>query len=119
MQEAIWVIGLLIAVGAYAASGVLPALQLVGLGQVVMLSAAAVGVPLELLYYALLAWTLHANGKAVRGWYWRSFEHHASLTRAQRPWVLTPFYLGALAFLTIALGIATVLLGFVALARQH
>ena len=116
MQEVLWVIGLVVAVGAYAAIGVVPPFQLVALGQLVMLSAAAIGLPLELLYFALLAWVLHANGKAQRGWYWRSFDHHGALTPAQRPWVLTSFYLGALAFLMTAIGIATVLLGFVAAA---
>lgn len=119
MQEALWVIGLLVLIGAYASLGVVPSYDLVTAGQVVMLSAAAIGVPLELLYFALLGWALRANGKAVRGWYWRSFDHHGSLTRAQRPWVLTPFYLGALAFLAIAIGIAAVLFGFVAAATQR
>lgn len=113
MHEALWVLGLLLVVGAYAAIGLVPGDVLVLTGQYVMLGSAAVGVPLELLYFALLAWALRLNGTAPDGWYWRSFNHHHLLTRQQRFLVLPPFYAGALAFLGIALGIAIVLLGFV------
>lgn len=112
MQELLWVMGLLSLVGAWAAVGLVPGDVLVYAGQSVMLSAAAIGVPLELLYFGLLAYTLHVNGAAPKGWYWRSFAHHHLLTPRQRLVVLPPFYGGALAFLGIGLGIAIVVLGF-------
>lgn len=114
MHELAWVIGLLLLIGAYALVGLVPGYYLVVIGQNVMLTSAAIGVPLELMYFALLAWALRANGVTPAGWYWRSFAHHHLLTPAQRWVVLPPFYAGALAFLGIALGIAIVLLGFVA-----
>jgi|SRR5262245_719298 len=116
MHETLWVIALVVLIAAYAAIGIVP---LVAFGQLVMLSAATVGIPLELIYFTLLAWSLHANRTVPPGWYWRSFEHHGLLTPAQRPWVLTPFYLGALSFLAIALGIGMVMLGFVSAATQY
>ena len=114
MHEAAWVIGLMVVVCAYAAIGLVPGDVLVLTGQSVMLTSAAIGLPLELVYFALLAWALHVNGATPKGWYWRSFAHHHLLTKAQRLIVLPPFYAGALAFLGIAFGIAVVVLGFVA-----
>jgi len=119
MQELRWALGLGVMAVLYASLGIVPPFALVGYGRELMLSAAALGVPLELLYFALLGWALWVNGGAPRGWYWRSFDHHELLTARQRPWVLTPFYLGALAFLAIALGIAIVLLGFFAAVSQR
>jgi len=111
MHEALWVLGLLILVCAYAAIGIVPGDVLVLTGQRVMLTSAAIGVPLELLYFGLLARALHSRPPAPKGWYWRSFAHHHLLTKSQRLWVLPPFYAGALAFIGIAFGIAIVLLG--------
>ena len=115
MQEALWVLGVLLAIGAYAAVRSLPADQLVIAGQFVMLRSAALGVPLEIVYFSLLAWALHANADAPRGWYLRSFEHHFRLRPWQRLWILPPFYAGAVAFLGIVIGIVISLLGFVTL----
>jgi hypothetical protein len=114
MQEALWVLGILLIVGALALARLVPADQLVMTGQQLMLAAAAFGVPLEALYFALLGWALHANADAPAGWYWRSFDHHPRLRAWQRYWVMPPFYLGAVAFLGIVLGIAISLLGFFA-----
>jgi hypothetical protein len=119
MQEVLWVAGLVLMIAAYASIGIVPWFDLVELGRSVMLSAAAIGVPLELIYFAALALALRANGNTPRGWYWRSFDHHKLLSKVQRPWVLFPFYTGALSFLVIAFGIAIVLLGFVAAATQY
>ncbi|MET0388443.1 MAG: hypothetical protein ABW321_20905 [Polyangiales bacterium] len=122
MQEALWVLGLLLAIGAYAAVGAVPADQLVMVGQFVMLRSAAFGVPLEVVYFGLMTWALWANGDAPRRWYMRSFEHHGRLRGWQRLWILPPFYAGALAFLGISLGIVISLLGFVAvlgLGKMH
>ena len=113
MQELFWVLGLLAIIGAWAAVGLVPGDALVYGGQYLMLTAAALGIPLELLYFALLAWALHFNGQPPKGWYWRSFDHHHGLTPLQRQLVLPPFYAGALAFLAIGLGIAIVVLGFI------
>jgi hypothetical protein len=79
-----------------------------------MLRSAALGIPLEIIYFGLLAWALWANGDAPGGWYQRSFEHHSRLQPWQRFWILPPFYAGALAFFGIVVGIAISLLGFVA-----
>lgn len=114
MHEAAWVLGLLVIVCGYAAIGLVPGDVLVVTGQSLMLTSAAIGLPLELLYFGLLAWALHVSGGAPKGWYWRSFAHHHRLSPAQRWLVLPPFYIGALAFVGIAFGIAIVLLGFVA-----
>lgn len=114
MQEALWVLGILVVVCALAITRLVPADQLVLFGQQLMLGAAALGVPLEALYFLLLAWALRANGDAPSGWYWRSFEHHHLLRGWQRRVVLPPFYLGALAFLAIVLGIVISVLGFIA-----
>lgn len=119
MHEAAWVLGLVLLIAAYASVGIVPWYELVMLGQALMLWAASIGIPLELVYFALLGWALRANGGAPKGWYWRSFAHHHVLAPSQKPWVLAPFYAGALAFLAIALGIGIVLLGFVAAAAQY
>jgi hypothetical protein len=112
MQESLWVLGLLLAVGAYAAVRAVPADQLVLAGQYVMLRSAAVGVPLEIVYFGLMAWALRSNHDAPRGWHLRSFEHHFRLRPWQRVWILPLFYAGALAFLGIVLGILISVLGF-------
>jgi hypothetical protein len=114
MWEALWVLGLLLLMSGLGAARLVPADQLITVGQHLMLTAAAFGVPLELLYFALLAWALHSNRDAPRGWYWRSFDHHHRLQVAQRRWVLPAFYLGALAFVGIVLGILISLVGIAA-----
>lgn len=119
MQEALWVLGLLLLACAYAVVSAVAGDELLLVGLDVMLSSAAVGIPLELVYFLLLTWALHANRRAAKGWYWRSFEHHASLSPSQRRFILPPFYAGALAFLGIVLGIAICVLGFVALVMHN
>lgn len=115
MLETLWVLGLLLLACAYAAVSAVPGDQLLFTGLDVMLSSAAVGIPLEAAYFAVLAWALHSNRRTVRGWYWRPFEHHDGLSPAQRICVLPPFYVGGLAFLGIVLGIMICVLGFIAL----
>jgi hypothetical protein len=114
MQETLWVLGFLLAAAAYVAATLVAPDQLVMAGQYVMFHAAAIGVPLELIYFGLLAWALHRNADAPRGWYWRSFESHSLLRPSQRLWIMPPFYLGALAFLGIVLGIVISIVGFLA-----
>ena len=67
-------------------------------------------IPAEVVYFGLLAICLHHNGIVPRGWYWRSFEHHHLLSVAQKWLVLPAFFLGALCFLLIVMGIILVLL---------
>jgi hypothetical protein len=118
MIEGAWALGLLLAIGAVAALGAMDFGDLIELGQTVMLGCAAVGIPLELLYFALLARTIKRHPDCPRGWYWRPFAHHHLLTPRARLLVLPVFYLGALAFLGIVLGIGTVLLAFLSAASQ-
>lgn len=117
-MEAVWALLVLLALGAVAAVSLFQWGDLVELGQALMLRSAAVGIPLELLYFGLLALTIARRADCPRGWYWRSFAHHHLLTRAQRLWILPVFYAGALVFLGIALGIALVMLGLLAALRQ-
>ena len=115
MKEALWVLLVLLVLSAFAAIRLVSGDQLVIAGQYLMLRAAAFGVPLELVYFALLAGALRANGDAPRGWYWRSFEHHHLLRPWQRRSIIPLFYAGALAFLGIVLGIVISVLGFLTL----
>lgn len=117
MQETLWVLGLLLLAIAYAAVSSVGGDQLVLVGMDVMLGAAAVGIPLEALYFLLMALALRGSQRAPKGWYWRSFEHHDKLFPSQRVYILPAFYLGALAFLGIVLGITICILGFIALFR--
>jgi len=119
MAEAVWVGLLLLVLGAITAARMFAWGELIELGQALMLRASALGIPLELCYFALLALALRKHPACPRGWYWRSFEHHHLLTRAQRLRVLPFFYLGALAFLGIAIGIGLVLLGVLAALQQR
>ncbi|HET8936294.1 MAG TPA: hypothetical protein VFN67_22780, partial [Polyangiales bacterium] len=119
MQETLWVFGLLLVAVAYAAVSSIAGDQIVLVGLDVMLSAAAIGIPLEALYFLLLALALHTNHRAPKGWYWRSFEHHGLLSTAQRMYILPFFYTGALAFLGIVIGISICILGFLALAFRN
>jgi hypothetical protein len=119
MQEALWVLGLLLLACAYAIVSAVAGDELLLIGLDVMLSSAAFGVPLELIYFLLLAWALRANHRAAKGWYWRPFEHHDSLSDAQRLCILPPYYAGGLAFLGIVLGIVICVLGFIGLVVHH
>lgn len=118
MQEILLFVLLLGGLLALGLASAVPGVVLVQDGQYVMLAAAAVGLPLEALYYALLAATLTWSGVRPRGWYWRPFAHHHLLSPPQRRLVLPVFWAGALAFVVILLGIATVLLGLVDMALE-
>ena len=108
-------VGALLALGAAAS---LPGLVLVREGQAVMLAAAAVGIPLQVLYYALLGATLSWSRVRPAGWYWRPFAHHHLLGPGQRRLVLPVFWAAAAAFVVILLGIASVVLGLVDMALE-
>ena len=119
MREAGYVLLLLLVLGMAVATAAIPWFPIVETGQQLMLGAATVGIPLELVYFALLAVALGHNGQRPAGWYWRSFDHHHLLSPRQRRWVLPWFVAGALAFTAIALGIGITLLGLVAAVRQN
>ncbi len=119
MIEALWALGLLAVLGAVAATVLFPWEELLTTGQALMLWAAAVGIPLELVYFGLLAFVLQRKRDTPQGWYWRSFSHHHLLTRWEKRVVLPFFVAGALCFVAIALGIGLVLLAFFAAVRQR
>ena len=118
MLEALWALALLVVLGAFTATALLPWQDLLETGQAIMLWAGAVGIPLELVYFGLLAWALGRGRERPLGWYWRSFLYHDQLTRLQKRLVLPWFFAGALSFAAIAFGILLVLLAFVAAVRQ-
>lgn len=118
MVELLWAGAIALAIGAFAATSIVPWDVLVESGTAIMYGFAAAALPIELIYFGLLWRALRRNGGPPPGWYWRSFEHHPLLRSSQRRYVLPLFYLGALGFLGITLGIGLVLLGFVAAARQ-
>src|SRR5690348_14032358 len=101
MLEAGWAMLVLVAMGAATAVMIVPWSQLLDLGQMIMLAAASVGIPLEVIYFSLLGFALTRSGQKPRGWYWASFNHHHLLTQSARKWVLPWFYAGAFAFVCI------------------
>lgn len=113
MRETGLVLGLLLLLVLLGVARSMPWLVLLGIGQQVMFGAAAIGIPLELLYFSLLGAVLWHGGGTPRGWYWRSFDHHHLVGPTARWFVLPPFYFGALAFLAMVLGILIVLLALV------
>lgn len=118
VREAGWSLAIVALLGALAAAQRLGAESLVMLGQGVMVRAAAVGLPCEVVYFAALAAALRRAGGAPRGWYWRSFEHHHRLTPRARRWVLPWFYVGTLAMLAIVLGVVLVVLALAGVALR-
>lgn len=113
-----WAVLLLMAVVTFTASAAFPWDQVMVTGRDLMLASAAVGIPLELIYFVALGIALGRPGPRPRGWYWRSFAHHHLLSQRARQWVLPWFYLGALSFLGIGLGILIVALAVVTALRQ-
>lgn len=118
MMEALWALLLLLALAAVTAARMFAWGELIETGNALMLRASALGIPLELVYFTVLGLILRQHPEYPRGWYWRSFEHHHLLTRRQRACVLPFFYLGAVAFAGIALGIGLVLLGALTALQQ-
>lgn len=118
MQEALWAGLLMLGLCVLAALAMLPWEQVMSAGRTLMLASAAVGLPVELVYFTLLGIALGRTGARPTGWYWRSFAHHHLLSPRARGLVLPWFYLGALAFLGIGLGILIVVLAFVSAIRQ-
>jgi hypothetical protein len=120
VPEVVWVVGVMLLLGAVGAVELVPWVQLVNSGNALMLNSAAIGVPLELVYFATLFVALTRGGQRPQGWYWRPFQHHHLLTRRQKLVVL-PFYAtGALTFLSSVLGIAVTVLGMIgAVVQSH
>lgn len=118
MIELFWAFLVLLALGAVTATVLVPWQDLLETGQSLMLSSAAIGIPLEILYFALLGYLLGRGRERPKGWQWRSFAYHHELTPRARLLVMPLFIGGALAFLLSALGIGLVLIAFVAAARQ-
>src|SRR5690349_20067284 len=114
MLEAGWAFLVLLAMAAATAVMLVPWAQLLDAGQMIMLASASVGIPMEAIYFSLLGFALTRTGHKPRGWYWASFNHHHLLTDRARMWVLPWFYVGALAFACIVLGMLVVGLGVVA-----
>lgn len=112
MKEALWVAGLvslmvLLGLSRTAADGLL------SVGQWVMYGGAAIGVPLEIVYFGALYLALGKTGRRPGDWYSRPFDHHHLLTPDQRWWVLPFYLLGALSFAAATLGIAIVVIAIV------
>jgi len=95
------------------AAQTLPWHALFDLGQRMMFSAAWIGIPAEIVYYAATGIALRQSRVAPMGWYWRSFDHHHLLTPAQRWMILPIFWLGAAAFAFVVLGIAILFLSVI------
>ena len=114
MPEVLWVLGLLFALGALGVVQLVPWPDLMRAGYDLMIDSAGLGIPLELVYFASLAFALRQSGKLVHGWYWRPFMNHHLLSREQKLLVLPWFVSGALAFVGIVLGIGITVLGMVA-----
>jgi hypothetical protein len=113
VPELVWVAAVMLLLGAVGAVELVPWVQLLSSGNALMLDSAALGIPLEIVYFVALAIALTRAGQRPRGWYWRSFQHHHLLTRLQKFLVLPWFVLGALSFLSIVLGIAIAVLGMI------
>ncbi len=111
MREAGIALLLVLALAALALVQLLPAVRIIETGQALMLGAAAVGLPLQVVYFSALAIAL--SGRRPEGWYWRSFDHHHLLTPVQRRIVLPIFTIAALAFVAILLGIVVTTVGLI------
>lgn len=115
MREISWVVGILLLAFAWTATGALPSLELIRAGERLMLGAAWLGIPLQIVYFATLGLALRlVPSPTPPGWFWAPFRHHDLLTAPQRWAVLPFFYSGALAFLAIVLGVAIVVVGMLA-----
>jgi hypothetical protein len=113
------VAGVLLLLCAIGAVELVPWVQLIGVGNSLMLNSAALGIPLELIYFAALGIALTQNGTRPRGWYWRTFQHHHLLTRTQKFLIMPWFVTGALTFLCIVLGIVITVLGMIGAVVQN
>jgi hypothetical protein len=118
MPEVLWVMGMLLALGALGAVRLVAWSTLLSAGYDLMLDSASVGIPTELVYYVALPLALRHSGSLPRGWYWRPFEHHHRLSRLQKAMVLPWFFTGAVGFLGIVLGIGIAVLGMIAAVVQ-
>lgn len=113
MPEIVWVAAVMLLLGAVGAVQLVPFMQLLSGGNALMLNSAALGIPLEVVYFVSLGVALSRNGTLPPGWFWRPFQHHHLLTRGQKLWIYPWYASGALAFLAVVLGIAVTVLGMI------
>ncbi len=113
VRELLLIGGILVALAVVTLVASYPPEPVMLLGREVMLVMLAVGVPIEIVYFASLGWM--ARDRLPSGWYWRSFDHHHLLRARERWWIMPWFYVGALAMLIGTVGIGVTLLGLVAL----
>lgn len=119
MRELAWVVAALLGAAALGAVRWAPWEPMLEAGNELMLGAATLAVPLELVYFAALGLALRASGAPPKGWYWRSFDHHDRLGLGAK-WVVLPFfYVGTLCMLATVLGIGLVLLALIGAAVQE
>ena len=119
MLEMLWALLVVVVLAAVTATTLVPWEQLLRLSQSLMLGSAAIGVPLEIIYYAALGYLLGRGRERPKGWQWRSFVYHKELTTTGK-WIVLPFFfVGALAFMVSALGILIAIIAFVAAVRQN
>lgn len=118
MPELLWVLGMLLVLGALGTVRLVAWSTLLSAGYDLMLDSASVGIPTELVYYVALPLALRHAGGLPPGWFWRPFEHHHLLSRFQKLIVLPWFFTGAIAFLGIVLGIGITVLGMIAAVVQ-
>src|SRR6476659_6397236 len=104
MPEIVWVVSMLLLLGALGAVQLVPWSDLLATGYALMLDSASIGIPLELIYFAALALALRRSGQPPVGWYWKSFDHHHLRSQGEKIAVLPWFVTGALAFLGIVFG---------------
>ncbi len=109
--ELIIVGAILLCFAAIAALALAPPLALLKAGVALGIGAAAIGVPLQIIYFAALRAVLNKSGVLPKGWYWRTFAHHHLLNKHQRKFVLPWFWAGFVAFVVVSLGLLIVLLG--------
>jgi hypothetical protein len=118
MAEVLWVTAMLLLMGAFGAVRLVPWLDILWAGKIMMLGSAGIGVPLEIVYFTTLGAALSWSGRRPAGWYWRPFLHHHLLSPRQKLVVLPWYMTGALAFVGIVLGIGVTVLGMIAAAVQ-
>lgn len=76
-----------------------------------LVAAGALGSVVMGIFYHFTLWrTLGPRSKLPPGWYWSPSSYHGSLTADERLRVLPWFYAGALGFIMVVIGAATVLM---------
>jgi hypothetical protein len=116
MVEALYVVGLvgaMIVLGAMAV--LLPLESLVFAGVACVVVGSIVGFPAGFYYHVQLYRCLARRGAVPRSFVWHPTRYHAELSAEERRDVLPWFVAGALGFVLIVFGYATLSLGFLRL----